>query len=97
MNVSPADVDPINKRNLKALENGGKTEFWQAGSVVLIGAGHKAEIVEEVKKTGWTGKITITKGSGTNPGSLEVTGAKSGRREFEDTVARFSKKKVGYK
>lgn len=91
-----SDIDPINQRNLKALENGGTIEFWQKAKVVAIGAGHKAEVMTAVKVGGSKGTITITKGSLTDPGTLEVHGHVD-RLEFTDALKRISKKKVVYK
>jgi len=90
-----SDIDPINQRNLKALENGGNIVFWQKGKVFAIGAGHKAEVMTEVKQGGSHGTITITKGSGTNPGTLEVHGGKD-RLQFTEALKRIRKKKVIY-
>jgi hypothetical protein len=91
-----SDIDPINQRNLKALENGGNIEFWQKAKVVAIGSGHKPEVMAAVKLGGARGTITITKGSLTNPGTLEVHGHVD-RLEFSDAMKRISKKKVIYK
>jgi hypothetical protein len=92
-----SDFDPINQRNLKALDNGGTIEYWQKGKVFAIGAGHKPDLMTALKGPGGTkGSIKITKGSGTNPGMLEVTHC-PGRREFEDGIKRISKKKVVFK
>jgi hypothetical protein len=96
-NYSKGDFDPINQRNLKALDNGGNIEFWMKGQVCAIGAGHKAELMTDLKQFGFKGSIKITKGKLTDPGTLEVTGCKSQRREFEDGIARISKKKVIFK
>ena len=95
-NYKLSDIDPINQRNLKALDNGGTTTYMQKAKVVAIGAGHKKELVDDLKNGGASGKITITKGSLTDPGSLEVTGCRN-RREFEDSIQRISKKKVVFK
>jgi hypothetical protein len=92
-----SDIDPVNQRNLKALENGGTVEFWEKGAVFAIGAGHKPELVDDLHKNGGTkGTIKITKGSLTNPGTLEVTGCHS-RMQFQDAMKRISKKKVVFK
>jgi hypothetical protein len=91
-----SEIEPINQRNLKALENGGTVEFWQKAKVFAIGAGHKAELMEDLKDGGAKGVIKITKGTLTDPGKLEVSGCRN-RREFEDGIARISKKKVVFK
>lgn len=96
MDVKSSDIDPISQRNLKKLENGGTTDYWQKAKVVAIGPGHKPEIIAELEDGGVKGKVTITKGTLTNPGQLEVTGCRN-RREFQDTIERFSKKKVVFK
>jgi hypothetical protein len=95
MNVNTADIDPVNQKNLKALENGGTIKFVQKGAVILIGDHHKKEIVEELKNEK-KGTIVITKGSGKDPGLIEVTNC-PGRAEMEQTIKRISKKKVVYK
>ena len=91
-----SEIDTVNQRNLKALDNGGNIEFWMKGQVAAIGAGHKPDLMADVK-TGFKGSIKITKGKMTDPGTLEVTGCKSQRREFEDGIHRISKKKVIFK
>ena len=91
------DIDPVNQRNLKALDNGGTAEFWMKGQICAIGAGHKSDLMADLKNGGFKGSIKITKGKLTDPGTLEVTGCKSQRREFEDGIHRFSKKKVIFK
>jgi len=91
-----SDIDPINQRNLKAMENGGNIEFWQNGKVIAIGAGHKPEVMAAVKLGGSKGTITITKGSLTSAGTLEVQGHVD-RLQFTDAMKRISKKKVIYK
>ncbi|MBS1854783.1 MAG: hypothetical protein JST11_05425 [Acidobacteria bacterium] len=91
-----SDIDPVNQRNLKALDNGGTTTYWQKAKVVAIGAGHKPNLMADLQDGGATGKITITKGKLADPGSLVVTGCRN-RREFEDSIKRISKKKVEFK
>ena len=69
------DIDPVNQRNLKALDNGGTAEFWMKGQICAIGAGHKSDLMADLKNGGFKGSIKITKGkryrSG-NPGSHGV-------------------------
>ena len=95
-NYKLSDFDPINQKNLKALDNGGTVEYWQKAQVFAIGAGHKAELMSDLKDGGAKGVIKITKGTLTDPGKLEVTGCRN-RREFEDGIKRISKKKVVFK
>jgi hypothetical protein len=92
-----SDFDPINQRNLKALDNGGTTEFWIKGKVCAIGNGHKPDLMADLKKGGAKATLVITKGTMTNPGQLEVKGLSGQRSEFEDTIKRISKKKVVFK
>jgi hypothetical protein len=91
-----SDFDPVNQRNLKALDNGGTVEYWQKAQVFAIGAGHKADLMTDLKDGGAKGVITVTKGKLTDPGTLVVTGCRN-RREFEDGIKRISKKKVIFK
>ncbi|MDE3164544.1 MAG: hypothetical protein KGN36_01975, partial [Acidobacteriota bacterium] len=91
-----SDIDPVNQRNLKALDNGGTATYWQKSKVVAIGAGHRKDLMDDLQDGGATGKVSITKGGLTGPGSLEVTGCRN-RREFEDSIKRISKKKVVFK
>ncbi len=89
------DFDPVNQRNLKALENGGTVEVWQWGKVVAIGSGHKPDVME-FARAGKRASITITKGTLTDPGTLEVHG-QIAQGEFTDAMKRISKKKVVFK
>lgn len=92
-----SDFDPINKKNLKALDNGGTIEYWQKGGVFAIGGGHKSNLMADLKSPGgYKGKITITKGTMTDPGTLEVTNCHD-RHQFESGIKRISKKKVVFK
>jgi len=91
-----SDIDPINQRNLKALENGGTVEYWQKAKVFAIGAGHKPDLMADLKDGGVKGTIKIAKGSLLSAGSLEVTGCRN-RNEFETGIERISKKKVIFK
>jgi hypothetical protein len=95
-NYKISDIDPINQRNLKALDNGGTVEYWQKAQIFAIGAGHKANLMEDLKDGGAKGVIKITKGKLTDPGTLEVSGCRN-RREFQDGIARISKKTVVFK
>ena len=95
MSFTEKDFDPINQRNLKALDNGGTTHYIQKQRAVLIGDGHKAQLVEETKGAS-AGQIKITKGTLVDPGKLEVTGCRD-RNEFENAIKRISKKKVVFK
>jgi hypothetical protein len=89
-----SDFDPINQRNLKALENGGTIEFLQSGKVIAIGHGHKEEVVT-FARAGAKGTIKITKGVLADPGTLEVHGSID-RTAFKDAMKRISKKKVQF-
>ena len=91
-----SDFEPINQHNLKALENGGTTTYWQKAKVFAIGAGHKPDLMTDLKAGGTHGTIKITKGGLKDPGTLEVTGCRD-RRQFEDGIKRISKKKVIFK
>jgi hypothetical protein len=91
-----SDVDPKNRENMKRLENGGTTEYWQAAGVVAIGPNHKPEVMKALKTQGTSGKLTITKGLLLDPGKVEVTNCHD-RHEFEQTIKRISKKKVVFK
>lgn len=95
-NYKQSDIDPINQRNLKALDNGGTIEYWQKAQVVTIGAGHKSDLMADLKNGGAKGTIAITKGSMTGPGSLEVKGCRN-QAEFRDSIKRISKKNVVFK
>ncbi len=95
-NFKTSDVDPINQRNLKAKENGGTLEYWQASAVVAIGSGHKPEVMKALQEQGHKGTVKITKGFLMDPGKLEVTNCND-RRQFEDTIKRISKKKCIFK
>src|SRR5262249_49807674 len=89
------DFDPVNQRNLKALENGGTVDVWQWGKVVAMGAGHKPDVME-FAHAGSKATIKITKGVGLDPGTLEVHGPIA-QGEFKDAMKRISKKKVVFK
>jgi len=94
-NIVFGDFDPVNQRNLKALENGGNVEFWQSNKVIAIGNGHKPEVME-FAHSGNKGTIKITKGAGLDPGTLEVHGPIA-QGEFKEAMKRISKKKVVFK
>jgi hypothetical protein len=93
-------VDRQNESNLKKTADGSEVAFSAARSLVLIGGGHKPEVVAAAKDANcYVGKIKVTKGvwTGSNPGTLEVTGLSANRAEFEASIKRISKKKVLYK
>lgn len=90
------DIDPINQRNLKKLENGGTIDYWQKAQVVAIGPGHKNDLMADLQEGGVHGKVTITKGKLLNAGSLQVTGCRN-QSEFKDSIKRISKKAVFFK
>jgi hypothetical protein len=92
--ITVGDFDPINQRNLKALDNGLTIEFWQSGKVIAIGNGHKDAVLASAR-AGGKGTIKITKGVLADAGSLEVHGAID-RTAFKDAMKRISKKKVQF-
>ena len=73
-------------------------DFMAARTLVLIGDKHDKETVALAVENGadrYKGTITIKKGSMVGgPGKLTCSGLKANRREFEDAIARISKKKV---
>jgi hypothetical protein len=87
------DFDPVNQRNLKRLENGGEIKFWQMAKVLAIGEGHKPAVME-FAYAGNEGKLKITKGTLTDPGTIEVVQGRVGQTDFKDAIKRVSKKKV---
>jgi hypothetical protein len=91
-----SDIDPVNQRNLKALDNGGNIEYWQKNQVVAIGPGHKPDLMADLKDGGAKGNIKIIKGVLTDPGKLEVTGCRN-QMQFRDSIKRISKKSVVFK
>jgi hypothetical protein len=100
---SAAEINKINQKNLKRLDNGGKTSFlyWReksGGGVVLIGDGHDAALLSKVanNKNVVRGTVTITKGTLTDPGTLKFIGNIANRRELEDALKPITKKKVLY-
>jgi hypothetical protein len=97
------DFAGLRKRNqaaLKKLENGGSARYLYALSgrkaVLVIGTGDPA--LEETLRKGnaYAGTITVTKGTLADPGQLKFTGVKANRRELEDELKLFTKKKVVY-
>lgn len=90
-------ADKQNTKNLKALKDGGTLPFIAARHLVLIGDGHKSDVVKLARQNGadrYAGTITIEKGGFTGPGKLTATGLKANRAEFEQAIGRISKKKV---
>jgi hypothetical protein len=101
--VSLADVNRKSAENLKKTPDGGEVAFKSMKSFVLIGSGHDKNAVDVMNDMQThhsnvcnNGKIKVTKGSwtGTNPGTLEVTGIKSGGAEFKGTLRTYTKKQV---
>ncbi len=87
----------INKSNVKATKDGATVDYIALKQIVLIGNGHDNRLVDAIKKVKHCkGKITVDKGSILDKGELKVTGVSSNRREFEDAIKLFSKKKVTY-
>jgi hypothetical protein len=99
MQIDWAGIEKKNQANLKKLKDGQSIDFLYVlagrNGVVLIGPGHSASIVTEVKKNRpYQGTITITKGGLTNAGELKVTGVKSDQLQFKDALKNFTKKKI---
>lgn len=95
--VDYAAIALRNKKNTDALADNGRTTYVCVRDIVLIGAGHDPKTVIRVESALGTpnrGEIIVTKGDRKNPGQLIVTNFGTGRREFEDEIARFTKKEV---
>lgn len=101
--VGKAKIDGMekkNKENLKKLSEGESVsyELTMMGKVplLLIGSGHDPFMVGLVKHAAKSlkGVITITKGSGLNPGELKVSGNSGRRNEMQTAINKFSKKKI---
>jgi hypothetical protein len=66
-------------------------------ALILIGAGHDSATVKKAQAgSHYSGEITVTKGSLRDPGQLKVTRCKANRAQFQEALARFTKKKVTY-
>jgi hypothetical protein len=100
--VDRAKIDGLekkNKENLKKLKEGQSIPYklTMMGKVplLLIGPAHDpfmVGLVEHAKHM--KGVITITKGSGLDPGELKVTGNSGRRMEMQTAINKFSKKKI---
>lgn len=98
--INFASLRKTNQAALKKLENGGKAPFLYALSgrraVLLIGTGEPQVRAALQAADAYSGTVTVTKGSLTDPGQLKFTGVKANRRELEDELKEFTKKKVVY-
>lgn len=94
-------IEKRNAANLKATPEGGHVSYLYTMEgrkpVILIGKGHDAQAVAQVKDARhYEGLITIKKGGALSAGELTVSGCKANRAEFEQALARFTKKKVTF-
>ena len=89
-----------NGKNVESTPNGGSVEYFQSVDVVMIGDGHSNAMIDWMSANhqryfSGEGDIVVTKGKGTDPGTLTVSGLMQAAREnFVKEVGRFSKKKV---
>jgi len=97
------DLVAIRKRNqaaLKKLENGGKARYmytlYNGKALLVIGTPEPA--LEHAMREGgaYSGIVEITKGTLTDPGQLKFTGVKANRRQLDDELKLFTKKKAVY-
>lgn len=96
--IDMAAVDAMNASELKQLNEGQATNYYQAGDVVLIGDWHQPEWITWVKHQdafckGW---IYVTaKGSTFDPGTLTIQNSLH-QAEFKAAMKRISKKHVRF-
>jgi hypothetical protein len=90
-------VDDRNRQNVKNTPDGGQVGVLAARKLVLIGPGHPQELLDAARdNNACEGTITVDKGGMLDRGELHVTGIDHNLAEFEQAIARFSKKKVIY-
>jgi hypothetical protein len=96
-NVDWNAVTETNRQNVKNTPDGGQVPVIASRKLVLIGPGHPNEYVEAARERGaCEGMITVDKGGILDRGELHVTGVNHNLAEFEQEIARFSKKTVIY-
>lgn len=104
MAIDWASLKKANAAALKKVDNGGSTpyKYTKAGSKAFLIIGEEKKhapaniAMMGTAKSFYSGVIKVKKGGLTDPGSLTVSGCKANRKEFEDAIAEFSKKKVIY-
>jgi hypothetical protein len=89
-----------NSKNIDTTVDGGRLEYAQSLDVVVIGDGHSNATVDWMNANhrsyfSGEGDIVVTKGKGTDPGTLAVSGLLvEARKDFKTEVGRFSKKRI---
>jgi hypothetical protein len=88
-----ADIRKKNQDNLKKVDSGGTINFKQMHQLIMIGDGHKPEHVAFLQNP-QEGTITVKREKFIGKGKLYCKGATGGRLQFQDEMARISKKEV---
>jgi len=90
------DINAIRKKNqenLKRVESGGKINYLHAQKWVVIGDGHDPETVQMMSKA-YKGTIEVKREKFVGKGKLYCKGSPSDRSQFQEELARISKKEV---
>jgi folylpolyglutamate synthase/dihydropteroate synthase len=82
-----------NQENLKRVESGGRINYLHAGKYVLIGDGHNPAHVQMMAQA-YRGTIEVKREKIVGKGKLYCKGSPSERAQFQDEIARISKKEV---
>jgi hypothetical protein len=94
-------IETKNEENLKKVKSGAKIKYMYslAGGkpLVLIGAGHDPKITKELTDSNpYSGEIEVLRETIVGKGELKVTGCKANRSQFDQAMAKITKKKVTY-
>lgn len=99
-NIDYKAIANQNSKNLDRTPNAGKVDYVQSIDVVVIGAGHSDATMtwlhdNHMRYFSGQGEITVTKGKGTDPGTLSVSGLLAAAQpNFKKEIGRISNKKI---
>jgi hypothetical protein len=101
-NVDYNKIRAKNKQNIKALKKPNLSINYLFGGInkkfVLLIGNHDAPLMNALRQNNdslMTGTITVTKGTMfEGPGEFKITGNKGRRREMQDELELFSRKKI---